>query len=321
MLPLTLAAGAQLDPLNHVLPHYPFGGGWFTNHHLMSLVVLVGGFLLLKFAAAQFPVRAGNKAEDFVTRGRVAQMFETICLFLREEMARPLLGDLTDKYIKYIWSIFFFILFGNLLGMIPVGSLFGLLGLPDLAHAWGTMTGNINFTAGLAIISFVMMIGIGIKENGVGFFTHMWPVPVTPPEGVAGPMLILVMPILWAAGVLVFILELFGLLIKAFALCVRLFANMVAGHMVLASLIIMVVSSGFIGKGASILGAVLFSFLELFVAFLQTYIFTFLTVIFISLGAVSHGDHDEHHAGLDEGEKPGDALGEQLTGTESMPAH
>jgi len=85
--------------------------------------------------------------------------------------------------------------------------------------------------------------------------------------------------------------------------------------LVLASLIIMAISAPALGKGASLLGATTFSFLELFVVFLHAYIFTFLTVIFISLGAVSHDEHDGHQAGLDEGAMPGEAFSEGLTGT------
>ena len=312
---LAASPGAAPDPMSHVLPH-ALAGGWFTNHHLMALVVLVLGVGMLGLAARRMAV-TGTHAEDFVTQGRVAQIFETLLVFLRDEMTRPLLGNLTDRYIKYVWSTFFFVLFANVLGMVPVGALCQLLGLKGLAHVSGTMTGNISFTGGLALISLVMMFFIGLRENGFGFVRHMWPVPVTPPEGVGGPMLIIVMPILWASGLMVFLLEFLGYFIKSFALCVRLFANMVAGHLVLGSLIVMAMSAPLIGKGASILGAAAFSFLELFVAFLQAYIFTFLTVIFISLGAVHHGEHDEHEGGLDEGEMPGEAVTEALTGTEA----
>lgn len=321
MLFLLAASEGKLDAMSHVLPHYPFGGTWFTNHHFMALVVLVGGIALLKFVASRMPIDSGPRSEDYVTKGAVAQLFETLCVFVRDEMTRPMLGHLTDKYIKLIWSIFFFILFGNVLGLLPVGAVFGLLGLPDLSHAWGTMTGNINVTAGMAIIALGTMVFVGLKENGFGMIKHMWPVPFTAPEGLPGYMVPLVTPILWVVGLLVFLLELAGYAIKSFALCVRLFANMVAGHLVLGSLIILAVTAGLVGKGASILGASAFSFLELFVAFLHAYIFTFLTVIFTSLGAVSHDDHDEHHAGLDEGEMPGEAVHESLTGTHAVPAH
>ena len=321
MLPSLLAA-EQPDPMGHVLPHGIFDSPWFTNHHFMSLIVLIGGIFLLIGIAKAMPMADGKTAEDFVTKGRVAQFFETLCVFLRDEMTRPLLGKMTDKYIYYVWSVFFFILFANLLGLIPVGALLGLtLQSYPASHLWGTFTGNINFTAGIAIFALIMMVFVGLKENGLGFVKHMWPVPVTSPEGVEGPMLFLVMPILWAAGFLVFLLELIGYVIKSFALCVRLFANMVAGHLVLGSLIIMALTtSNIIGKGMTVVGASVFTFLELFVAFLQAYIFAFLTVIFMSLGAVHHYEHDEHEAGLDEGEKPGEAIEESLTGTVS-PSH
>ena len=257
------------------------------------------------YVASKMPVKA-DTAEGYVTKGRIAQLFETLCVFLREEMTRPLLGDMTDRYIKYIWSVFFFVLFGNLLGMLPIGPVFKLLGMEGLSHLGGALTGNISFTAGLAFISLVMMVFIGLKENGFGFIKHMWPVPFEP---------LPLLPVMLPVGLLVFLLEVIGLVIKSFALCVRLFANMVAGHLVLGSLILLAITAPLVGKGASVLGAAAFSFLELFVAFLQAYIFTFLTVIFISLGAVSHDDHDEHHAGLDEGAMPGDALEHGLTGT------
>jgi len=307
MTSLLLAAseGGAPDPMSHVLPHPLFGLDWFTNHHFMALVVLIGGGLLLMAVAAKMPLRA-DTAEGYVTKGRVAQMFEALCIFLRDEMTRPLLGDMTDKYIKYIWSTFFFVLFGNLLGMLPIGAFFKLIGTDSLSHLGGALTGNLTFTGGLALISLFMMVFVGLRENGFGFIKHMWPVPFKP---------LPLLPIMLPVGLLVFLLELAGLLIKSFALCVRLFANMVAGHLVLASLIILAITAPLVGKGASVLGAAAFSFLELFVAFLQAYIFTFLTVIFISLGAVSHDDHDEHHAGLDEGAMPGDALSRGLAGT------
>lgn len=298
-------AGATPDPMSHVLPHALFGTDWFTNHHFMALVVLIGGGLLLMFVASKMPLKA-DSAEGYVTKGRIAQIFETLCIFLRDEMTRPLLGEMTDRYIKYIWSVFFFVLFGNLLGMLPIGAFFNLIGLSGLSHLGGTMTGNINFTGGMAVISLFMMVFVGLRENGFGFIKHMWPVPFKP---------LPLLPVMFPVGLLVFLLEVLGLFIKSFALCVRLFANMVAGHLVLASLIILAITAPLVGKGASVLGATAFSFLELFVAFLQAYIFTFLTVIFISLGAVSHDDHDEHHAGLDEGSMPGDALEAGLTGT------
>ena len=302
---LILASAEALDPMEHVLPHNLFGSAWFTNYHFMSLVVLVLGVGALWWVASKMPIKS-DSAEGYVTRGRVPQLIEALCVFLRDEMTRPQLGDLTDKYIKYIWSTFFFILFGNMLGLLPTGAFFKLIGMGGLSHLGGTITGNINVTSGLALISLFMIVFVGLKENGFGFIRHLWPVPMEPVK---------MLPIMLPVGLLVFALEFFGLFIKSFALSVRLFANMVAGHLVLASLIVMAVSAPMVGKGASLLGATVFSFLELFVVFLHAYIFTFLTVIFVSMGAVSHDEHDEHHGGLDEGAMPGDALGGGLAGT------
>ncbi|MEM7625158.1 MAG: F0F1 ATP synthase subunit A [Planctomycetota bacterium] len=328
MLVPTLAAEAsaegaeyKLNAMSHVVPYPIFDSTWFTNHHFVALVAMALGIGLLKLTANAMPTPGGSRAEDFVTRGRLPQLIETICVFLRDEMTRPLLGKLTDKYIKLIWSLFFLILLGNLLGLVPLGSVLGLsLNSQAAGHLWGTFTGNVNFTAGLAILALIMMVVVGLKENGFGFVKHMWPVPVSAPEGTPGYMILPITLILWVVGVIVFLLELLGYFIKSFALCIRLFANMVAGHLVLGSLIILAVYAGLVGKGISILGAAVFTFLELFVAFLQAYIFAFLLVIFTSLGAVHHDEEDHHEAGLDEGEMPGDAVEEGLTGTVT-PAH
>jgi F-type H+-transporting ATPase subunit a len=312
VLNLTLAAGAKPDPMSHVLPHNLFGSHWFTNHHFMSIVVLVTGILLLWAVSRRIAVRTDQGFEGYVTKGRVAQLFETICVFLRDEMTRPLLGKLTDKYIYYIWSTFFFILMGNLFGMIPIGPVAGLLFGKEWSHIGGTMTGNLAFTGGLAALAFLAIHGIALKESGFHYIQHAFPVPMKP---------LWLSPLLLVVNILVAFLELaLGPLIKAFALAIRLFANMVAGHLVLGSLIILVLSAPAVGKGAGVLGSAAFSFLELFVAFLQAYVFTFLLVIFISLGVVNHDEHDEHHGGVDEAEQPGDAIEEQLSGT-AQPAH
>ncbi len=297
LMPLVLSsAGGKPDPMSHVLPHYLFGSSWFTNHHLMSLVVAIGGFLLLYLIACKIEVKDPKSIDDLQTKGRIPQLFETLCVFLRDSVTRPMLGEMTDKYIYYIWSVFFFILFCNLLGMLPIGPLFGVMG--GNSHIGGTVTGNLNFTAGLALVAFFMIHGVGVKEHGLAYFKHFCPVPVI----VEGSMVLKVMlfPLMLVIAVLMVVIELIGAVIKPFALAVRLFANMVAGHLVLGSLVIMVLgTTNWIGKGGTLAGATLFSFMELFVAFLHAYIFTFLTVIFISLGATHHDDHhDEHDDGV-----------------------
>lgn len=278
-----LAAG---DLMSHVLPHkivklftigsYDF---YLTNHLVMTLVAAVIMVLVFWHVKNRAAAR-GQGVESYVTQGRVAQLFETICQFLREEVARPALGKDTDRFIYYIWTTFFFILFCNLLGMVPIGPIARLItGDPHAAHFGGTATGNISVTAGLAVVAFVMIHLSAIRALGLGgWLKHHMP----------GPAFLapLMLP-----------LEFIGDLVKPFALCVRLFANMVAGHLVIAALLGLIFSFGkwFVVPG-SVLGSLGISMLELFVAFLQSYIFTFLTVLFIASFVAHHEEHEEHEA-------------------------
>jgi F-type H+-transporting ATPase subunit a len=277
------------DPLlSHVLPHQlsedpllSVGGYDFyvTNHLLMMLLAAVLMVAIFVHLAARIKVR-GSGVEAYVTRGTLANFFETLCVYIRDEVARPALRDLTDKYIKFIWTIFFFVLFCNLLGMVPIGPIlrFATGNNAKFEHWGGTATGNIAVTAGLALVSFFMIHFIGIREAGFkNWFMHFLPGP----------------PAMWP---LMFVLEIAGSLVKPFALCVRLFANMVAGHLVIAAILGMIFMFKSYGVVVgSLFGAVCMSMLELFVAFLQAYIFTFLTVLFIASIAVHDEEHGEHH--------------------------
>ena len=281
---LTVTTLSAADLLGHVLPHrirqdplfvigdYAF---YLTNHHLMTMVAGVTMLLVFPYVASRVKTR-GQGVEAHVTRGTAANFFETICVFLREDVARPALGPLTDKYINYIWTTFFFVLFCNLLGMIPVGPILRFVGGNNahLEHWGGTATGNIAITGGLALVSFFMIHAVGIRERGIRYFAHFNPGP-------------------WYMAPLLVPLEIVGSLVKPFALAVRLFANMVAGHLVLAALLGMIFTFKNYGVVVgSLIGSVGISLLELFVAFLQAYIFTFLTVLFIAAGAVH--EHEEH---------------------------
>ena len=282
-IPIVLASGDDL--MSHVLPHrlseeplitvagYEL---YLTNHLLMTLVVAALMLLIFPYVASKIRTR-GEGVEAYVTKGILANFFETLCVFLREEVTRPALGHLTDKYIKYIWTTFFFVLFCNLLGMVPVGPILRLVGgRYELLHWGGTATGNLSITAGLALVSFFMIHFVGIREAGVkAWFMHFLPGP-------------------WYLWPLMFVLEMIGAAVKPFALAVRLFANMVAGHLVIAALLGMIFTFKNYGVAVgSVLGAVGISLLELFVAFLQAYIFTFLTVLFIASIAVH--EHEEGH--------------------------
>ena len=257
-----LAAGN--DPLSHVVQHEIIPGFFFTNHMLMMFAA--GGLMLWLF-----PKLAAQKG--MVPTG-LRNMVEAVCVFLREDMARPVLGQNTDKFIPYIWNLFFFILFMNLLGMIPFDAVISLLTFGKLkVHLGGTATSNIWVTGGLAFLSFVMIHVNGVRENGALHYLKSFvpPVPV-------------------ALVPFIFLLEIISAIIKPCALAIRLFANMVAGHTILAVLTGLGVASGsFLIGGTTIVASTLFSLLELLVAFIQAYIFTFLTVMF--LGAALHPEH------------------------------
>jgi F-type H+-transporting ATPase subunit a len=172
--------------------------------------------------------------------------------------------------------VFFFVLTVNLLGLLPIPAVSNLIGI----HLGGTATGNIWVTATLAIATMVMMVVNGLRIGGTAYLAHFCPGPI------------------WLAPLLVPV-EIIGLIAKIFALAVRLFANMIAGHILLAVLLSFIMSAGAIsaalglGIGALVVaGSVAINFLELFVAFLQAFIFTFLTTLFIGMSVVFH--HDEH---------------------------
>lgn len=289
MLPVLAAS----DPVDHVLPHELFSvfGFAVSNHVFMAIVSAALVVLVFCWVGRRVEPR-GEGADAYVTKGRVAHMFEVMCVFVREQIARPNLGHLTDKYIYYIWTVFFFILFCNVLGMIPFGyalaSLAALFGASDetavaLSHWGGTATSNLSLNVPLAFVSLVAIVYIGVKEGGKHFFEHFAPVPFKP-IGMIPLALMLV------------VLEVVGLLIKCAVLAMRLFGTMLAGHLALAALIGMIFTfSGIVAFGVGV--GVLFitvglALLELFIAMLQAFIFTFLTVLFIASGAVH-----EHEGG------------------------
>jgi len=267
--------------------------------HMVTLVVVAILFVWVMMIAAK-AIRTGNETEGnrrFLTKGRVGQLVESIVLYLRDEMLVPVMGEqATRRYLPFLMSIFFFILFNNLFGLIPLVDLQHLLGLDKLTggKTWlgGTATANIMVTGALAMIAFVVIQIHGFIDLGVkGWLLHNF-------GGlVPGPIY------LFPVALLVFVVELAGHLIKPAALAIRLFANMVAGHTLIAVLVGFGAAAskgglGVIGVGGislvSVVAAVLISFLELFVAFLQAFIFMFLTAVFISLLS-HHDDHQEEH--------------------------
>jgi len=260
-----------------------------TNHLMMSMVAAVA--VLLTFAYVAMRIRVGGEGLDaYRTKGRVGQLFETMLTFIREEVVRPNLHGLTDKYIAYVWTVFFFVLFANVLGLIPIGYILqAFTKNVEYSHWGGTATGNLSLNVVLAISSFIAIVFIGIREIGAkAFFAHFNPI------GWDDPKMLLI-------GIPLYFLEWMGLVIKCIVLAMRLFGTMMAGHLVIASFVLLIFSaarvSTALGLGvelAVIIGGIALTFLELFICFLQAFIFTFLTVLFISTAVAHHGDHDGH---------------------------
>ncbi|NND99035.1 MAG: F0F1 ATP synthase subunit A, partial [Pirellulaceae bacterium] len=188
------------NPVTHVVPHnlhdnpifsVNVGSGdvpalniwdgkyefFITNHLMMSFVGALTVILVFAFVASRVRTK-GEGLQAFKTKGRIAQLFETMCWFIREEVARPNLGHLTDKYIYYIWTIFFFILFCNVMGLVPIGYMMqSVTGNTDFSHWGGTATGNLSLNVILALGSFIAILFIGIRETSAkAFFSHFNPI-------------------------------------------------------------------------------------------------------------------------------------------------
>jgi len=217
---------------------------------------------------------------------RFTGFIEVLVNFIRNDVAHASLGHHSHPYEPYLLTLFFFILISNLLGLIPsLGELYMFAGqatglvhahaghvdsfaLPMAEKLWPgiTATGDIAVTATLAIFTFIVILISGFAYQGVLFIRNIVP------DGIP----LLLWPIMWP-------IEFIGLFTKPFALAIRLLANMTAGHMIILVLLgfIFQFQSYFIAP-VSIAGAMAIYLLELFVAFLQAYIFTFLTALFIS---------------------------------------
>jgi len=239
------------------LPKFPpvhVGGMTIDFSVTKSLFMMIVSSLLLIIVLLK---AAFSNSKNKVPRG-VGNFIETIIVFIRDEIVIPNMGKEGIKMLPFFLTIFFFILFANFVGLVP------FMAQP---------TKNINVTAGLALITFSTTQIMGVKKNGfLGYFKGLVP------HGVPA----FVLPIM-------IIVEFIGLFTKPFALLMRLFANITAGSIIILSLISLI----FIMNYAGILIAVPFSIfiycLEIFVALLQAYIFTMLSVIFINMAM-----HQEH---------------------------
>ncbi len=235
-----------------------------TRHLVIAWIVML--LLYFVFSAMARKYKAGIGRET-APRGKTQNLLETLVLFVRDEIAAPNIGDKAGKFLPYLLTVFFFILASNLIGLLPFST---------------TATSNITVTAILAILTFLITQLNGTKDH----WKHL-----AGPPGV--PLFIrpLLVPV-----------EILGLFTKPFALAIRLFANMTAGHIVILSLIGLIFTfaksyGAGVGYGTSIVWVAFTLFilcLELLVAFLQAYIFTMLSALFIGMAVEEHEHEHEH---------------------------
>ncbi|HEY7612183.1 MAG TPA: F0F1 ATP synthase subunit A [Gemmatimonadales bacterium] len=233
---------------------------------------LVFMLLAATIVALVFLLSARSIARE-QARGRPAKGFagsmEALALYIRQEVVLPNVGPHGEGYAPYLLTLFFFILTMNLLGLLPWGA---------------TATANISVTAALAVMAFLVIEVTGMRTLGPrGYMKTIFYLPEGLPGGVGGSILKVVLLAVMTP------IELIGKLAKPFALAVRLFANMTSGHVLVLALIglTFLFQSYSVGVGASLLatGVML---LELFVAFLQAFVFTLLTSVFIGLMRAEH---------------------------------
>jgi len=253
---------ADFNPLLPIVskPIFTFSvGRWevvISNH--MFTVTIAMLLLLVSIPLA-------TRSRKPVPRG-LQNLVESVCVFLREQLAMPILHERTDRYIGFVWTVFFFVLSLNLLGMVPIEQTVVLLTGKENSPG-GPATANIWVTGAMAIIAFFMTHISGIREQGFRRYMANFAPPVP----------------LWLKP-FIYLLEIISSFVKPFTLAIRLFANMIAGHMVLASLLGLILIFKSYGVAvASVLGVVALSFIELLIAFLQAYVFTLLSTLYIGL--------------------------------------
>lgn len=236
-----------------------------TNIRPLDLSITKSVIGILAIALLMFFLFS-SLAKSYAKNGGIAKgigrIFEPIVLYVRDDIAIPNIGEKNyKKYMSYLLTIFFFILFLNILGLTPFGF---------------NVTGNFTITASLAILTYLITTLTANKN----YWGHIFWMP-----GVPTPMKFILAPI-----------ELLGTIIKPFSLMIRLYANMVAGHVVLMSIIgLMFIFKSWIGSTLSFGLAFALSILEILVAFLQAYIFTMLSALYFGAGNEEHHHEEAHH--------------------------
>jgi F-type H+-transporting ATPase subunit a len=256
------------QPLGTLKNFYEKDSG-FCVSKFMILELFAAVLLALAFIRVAKAIGTGERPV-----GKFANLFELILVYLRDQVARPAFGGHdADKFLPYLWTVFFFVLANNLLGLIPF---------------LGSATGSFSVTLALALATFLTVLISGTIKFGVlGFWKNQ-----VPHLGLPWYLGIFIVPGVW-------LIEVMGLFIKHGVLSVRLLANIACGHLVLLAFMGMAVAAGEAMRAGtlgtplfsvvvviSVLASTAISLLELLVAFLQAYVFTFLSALFI--GAAVH---------------------------------
>ena len=227
----------------------------FSITKSVFMIIVTGVLMLLLFGGL-----ATSFGKSPIAKG-AGRFFEPIVIYIRDDIAKPNIGDPQYKrFMPFLLTVFFFVWFLNLFGLTPLGV---------------NVTGNIAITAALALLTFLITQFSGNKN----YWKHIFWMP-----GVPWPMKIILAPI-----------ELLGVFIKPFALMIRLYANIMAGHVVLMSIIgLMFIFKSWFGSGLSFFLAFFLSIIELLVAALQAYIFTMLSALYFGFAVEEH-EHEEAH--------------------------
>ncbi len=283
-------SNSSLDHPLIQLPHI-FGINFSVTKHVLMLWIVS---ILVAFAVI-IPIRKLLKQDKPIPTGWMNAL-EAVVKFIRDSIVRPNVGNkFVDTWAPMILTFFFFILFANGIGLIPVFEILGVINrfifqvpasdshnfVNQLLHGGMTATGNFNVTAGLATITFFTIIIAGSKAHG---FIEHW--KNLAPKGLAWPIYIILIPI-----------EIIGMFVRPFALTMRLAANMTGGHIaILAILSFMAIfadmfQSTFAGVGMAFISvpmAVAINGLEIIVILLQAYVFTLLSSVFIGMAINVH---------------------------------
>ena len=221
------------------------------------MIIMVSVLMFLLFAG----LGKSYKKNGSIAKG-AGRFFEPIIIYIRDEIAIPNIGEKHyRKYMSFLLTIFFFIWFSNVFGLTPLGV---------------NITGNLAITGALALLTYIITTFTAKKD----YWKHIFWMP-----GVPVPMKFILAPI-----------ELLGTIIKPFSLMIRLYANMLAGHVVLMSLIaLMYKANSIVGSPLAFLLSFVLTLLEVLVALLQAYIFTMLAALYFGSASEEHNHEEAHH--------------------------